>query len=190
MKGLFSVLITILQDRTSRTNLQALVKLLLVLFGLILCFTILFHVLMEREGQQHSWITGLYWTLTVMTTLGFGDITFAGDIGRFFSIVVLVTGVIFMLVLLPFTFIEFFYAPWMRAQAAAKAPRELPPEMENHVILTAYDAVASTLIPMLENYGHAYVVLCPTLAEALALDERGIKAAVGDLDDPETYRKC
>lgn len=189
MKGLISVLVTILQDRTSRTNLKALVKLLLVLLGLIVSFTVVFHLLMEREGQHHSWVTGLYWTLTVMTTLGFGDITFAGDIGRFFSIVVLGTGVLFMLVLLPFTFIEFFYAPWMRAQAEAKAPRELPPTMQHHVILTVYDAVASALIPMLHSYGHPYVVLCPTLAEALELDERGIKAAVGDLDDPETYRK-
>ena len=43
----------------------------------------------EREGQAHSWLTGLYWTLTVMSTLGFGDITFHSDLGRAFSIVVL-----------------------------------------------------------------------------------------------------
>jgi Trk K+ transport system NAD-binding subunit len=55
--------------------------------------------------------------------------------------------------------------------------------------LTCYDAVASALVPMLEKYGHPYVVLCPTVSEALQLDERGIRAAVGDLDDPETYRK-
>lgn len=189
MKGLISVVTTILQDRASRSNLHALIRLLLVLFGLVVSFSVLFHLIMEWEGQKHSWITGFYWTLTVMTTLGFGDITFEGDLGRFFSIVVLVTGVIFMLVLLPFTFIEFFYAPWMRAQAAAKAPRELPETMRNHVILTCYDAVATALIPMLLKYGHPYVVLCPTLVEALELDERGIKAAVGDLDDPETYRK-
>jgi voltage-gated potassium channel len=189
MKGLISVVTAILQDRTSRTNLKALVRLLLVLVGLITLFSFLFHLLMEKEGQHHSWTTGFYWTLTVMTTLGFGDITFQGDLGRFFSIVVLVTGVLFMLVLLPFTFIEFFYAPWMRAQALAKAPRELPKDTEQHVILTCYDAVASALIPMLEKYGHRYIVLCPTVSEALELDERGIKAAVGDLDDPETYRK-
>jgi voltage-gated potassium channel len=189
MKGLISVVAAILQDRTSRTNLKALVRLLSVLIGLITLFSVLFHLLMEREGQQHSWMTGFYWTLTVMTTLGFGDITFQGDLGRFFSIVVLVTGVIFMLVLLPFTFIEFFYAPWMRAQSLAKSPRELPKDTEQHVILTCYDAVASALIPMLEKYGHPYIVLCPTVSEALELDERGIKAAVGDLDDPETYRK-
>ncbi len=189
MKGLTAIIATILQDRASRTNLQALLRLLLVLLALVTAFSILFHVLMQREGQEHSWITGVYWTLTVMTTLGFGDITFQGDLGRVFSVVVLVTGVLFMLVLLPFTFIEFFYAPWMRAQAASKAPRELPPDTRQHVILTCYDAVASALIPMLEKYGHPYVVLCPSVSEALALHERQIKAAVGELDDPETYRK-
>lgn len=189
MKSLISILATILRDRTSRANLGALVKLLLFLAGLVIVFSVVFHMLMEHEGQHHSWITGLYWTLTVMTTLGFGDITFAGDAGRLFSIVVLVTGVIFMLVLLPFTFIEFFYAPWMRAQAEAKAPRELPAGTCDHVILTAYDAVTAALIPMLTKYGHPYVVICTSVAEALELNDQGIRAAVGELDDPETYRK-
>ena len=34
---------------------------------------------------------GLYWVLVTMSTLGFGDITFKSDIGRLFSVVVLVT---------------------------------------------------------------------------------------------------
>jgi len=189
MKGLISVVTAVLQDGTSRGNLKSLFRLLLVLFGLVVLFSVLFHLIMLREGQEHSWITGFYWTLTVMTTLGFGDITFKGDLGRLFSVIVLVTGVIYLLVLLPFTFIEFFYAPWMRAQAASRAPRELPANIRQHVILTNHDAVASALIPMLEKYGHPYVVLCSTPRDALALDERGIKSAVGDLDDPETYSK-
>jgi Trk K+ transport system NAD-binding subunit len=189
MKGLISVTTAILHDRTSRSKLKSLLRLLGVLAALVVVFTVLFHVLMAWEGQDHSWITGFYWTLTVMTTLGFGDITFHGDMGRFFSIIVLLTGVIFMLVLLPFTFIEFFYAPWMRAQAAARAPRELPKDTHQHVILTAYDAVTAALIPMLKHYGHPYVVLCPTVAEALELADRDLQVAVGDLDDPETYRK-
>lgn len=94
-----------------------------------------------------------------------------------------------MLVLLPFTFIEFFYAPWMRAQTAARAPRELPVSMRGHVILTNYGPLATALIPMLKKYGYGYVVLCPTLPEALELEERHIRVAVGDLDDPETYRR-
>jgi hypothetical protein len=84
------------------------VKFFLVLLGMIAAFSVAFHYLMAAEGREHSWITGLYWTLTVMTTLGFGDITFNSDPGRIFSIVVLVSGVIFLLILLPFTFIKFF----------------------------------------------------------------------------------
>lgn len=189
MKALLAVLNPVLENRTSRTNLRALMNLLLVLAGLVILYSVLFHVLMEQEDQHHSWLTGLYWTLTVMTTLGFGDITFQSDLGRFFSVVVLCSGVIFMLVLLPFTFIEFFYAPWMRAQAASKAPRELPKNTHGHIILTDHGPLSTTLIPMLEKYGHPYVVLCPTLQEALDLDERGVRVAVGDLDDPETYRR-
>jgi len=189
MKGLISVTVAIFQDRTSRTKIKSLLRLLGLLAALVIGFSILFHLIMAWEGRDHSWITGFYWTLTVMTTLGFGDITFTTDLGRLFSVVVLLTGVIFMLVLLPFTFIEFFYAPWMRAEAASRAPRELPETTRNHVILTAYDSVTATLIPMLERYDHPYILLCPTVQEALDLAERELRVAVGDLDDPETYRK-
>ena len=118
---------------------------------MIAVYSVGFHLLMLREGQEHTWITGFYWTLTVMSTLGFGDIIFHTDLGRMFSIVVLLSGMIFLLVLLPFTFIEFFYEPWMNAQAAARAPRKLPVGTRGHVLLTHYDAVTSALIRRLEQ---------------------------------------
>ncbi len=189
MKALTTVLTAFLENRTSRRNLMALFRLLLVLLAIVTMFSVLFHVLMEREGQQHSWMTGFYWTLTVMSTLGFGDITFESDLGRFFSIVVLVTGVVFLLVLLPFTFIEFFYAPWMRAQQAAHAPRELPPSMKRHVILTLHGPITKLLVKMLEKHHHPYVVLVPTLVEALELHENNVPVVMGEFSDPETYRK-
>jgi voltage-gated potassium channel len=189
MKSIVAVVIALLGNRSSRSNLKTLLRLISILFSLMVIYSIIFHYLMEKEGQYFSWITGLYWTLTVMTTLGFGDITFHTDLGRLFSIIVLVTGVMFLLVILPFTFIEFFYSPWIKAQANARTPRELPEDTRGHVILTAYDQVAITLIPLLEKYGHPYVVLCPTIAEALELYEQEVACAVGLLDDPETYRR-
>jgi len=189
MKGLISVLTTVLQDRTARPKLRSLLRLLAVLAGFVVVFSLLFHLLMAWEGREFSWLTGLYWTLTVMSTLGFGDITFHSDLGRMFSIVVLGTGVVFLLVLLPFTFIEFFYAPWMRAQEAARTPRELPADTHGHIILTAWDPVTASFIALLDRYACPYVVLCPTVAEALELAARDIRVAVGDLDDPETYRR-
>ena len=117
----FAAIFTTLRTRRGKRNLRTLLRFLVVLVAMIAVYSVLFHVLMVREGQDHSWFTGLYWTLTVMSTLGFGDITFYSDLGRAFSVLVLVSGVLFLLVLLPFTFIEFFYGPWMQAQAAARA---------------------------------------------------------------------
>lgn len=155
---------------------------------MVTLYSVLFHLLMAMEGQKHTWLTGFYWALTVMSTLGFGDITFTSDLGRVFSIVVLISGMVFLLVLLPFTFIEFFYAPWMQAQAASRAPRELPPSTRGHVILTAYDPVTGSLMRKLTDYGYPYVLVVGELEEALRLHDLGVKVMFGEVDRPETYR--
>lgn len=190
MKALVPVVTSFLESRTSRQNLMALLKLLGVLVVLVTTYSVIFHVLMEHEGQHFSWITGFYWTLTVMSTLGFGDITFQSDIGRIFSMVVMGTGVVFLLVLLPFTFIEFFYAPWMKAQAASRAPRELPPGTQRHVIMTQHGPITKILIRMLEKHQFPYYFLVPTVAEALEMHDRDLPVVVGDLSDPDTYQRA
>ena len=82
MKFLPSQLAYLFAERELRTNVGSLVRYLVFLAVLISLYAVLFHVIMERyELQSHSWITGFYWTLVVMTTLGFGDITFTTDIG-------------------------------------------------------------------------------------------------------------
>src|SRR5690606_297873 len=121
-----------------------------IVLVLIIVYSVLFHVIMAYEGQEHSWMTGFYWTLTVMSTLGFGDITFQSDAGRFFSVVVLLSGMIGLLILLPFTFIEFFYAPWLESQRQRRAPRELPAGTRGHVLITDDEPVALALIDRLK----------------------------------------
>ncbi|MDB5262832.1 MAG: transport system, NAD-binding component [Adhaeribacter sp.] len=189
MKFLPTQLIIFLRNKPDRRNLKLLFKFLAVLLGLVLVFTVIFHLLMLREGKTYSWITGFYWTLTVMSTLGFGDITFQSDAGRFFSIVVLLSGMVFLLILFPFTFINFFYSPWMKAQEHARVPRQLPAHTNGHVVLTRYGAVTEALIKKLEQFKYPYVVLVPDLAEGLRLQELGVQVMLGDLDDPETYSR-
>lgn len=179
----------LLKRRTNRQNLRTLMHLLMLLVGLITVFSILFHILMLREGHNYSWLTGVYWTLTVMSTLGFGDITFHSDLGRMFSICVLLTGTVFLLVLFPFTFIQFFYAPWIQSQFESRAPRQLPKETKNHIILTHYDTTTQALINKLIRFNHTYYVLTPDINHAMELYDLGINVVVGEFDDPETYRK-
>lgn len=119
MKSIALVL-RMLANPSRRRNFFALAKLLVVFILMVFVFTVIFHGLMELEGQEHSWVTGIYWVLVVMSTLGFRDITFQSDLGRLFSVVVLLSGSVFMLILLPFMFLQFFYVPWLDAQAAAR----------------------------------------------------------------------
>ncbi|WP_421773263.1 potassium channel family protein [Gracilimonas sp.] len=189
MKFFTSQISYFVSNRNTRTNIRRLIRFMLILLGMIIVYGVLFHEIMEMEGQKHSWMTGFYWTLTTMTTLGFGDITFTSDLGRAFSILVLISGVISLLIMLPFTFIEFFYAPWMEAQHRARAPRELPKGTKDHVIITSFDAVTKALIEKLDQYGHEYVLLVDELQQALDLYDQGYRVMLGDADNPETYRK-
>ena len=56
----------LLVDREARSNIRSLVKYLLFLAGLVTVYAVLFHLIkVYVEGEQHSWITGVYWTLVV-----------------------------------------------------------------------------------------------------------------------------
>lgn len=189
MKFLPSQLYYFLRHRPSRVSIMNLLRFVLLLTGLVTLFSILFHYIMAHEGRSFSWVTGLYWTLTVMSTLGFGDITFYSDLGRIFSTIVLLSGLIFLLILLPFTFIEFFYAPWLRLQAESRAPTEAPEKTEGHIILTTLDPVTDNLIKKLSPYRYEYVLLVSDLTEALRLHDLGYRVVRGDLDSPATYRR-
>jgi Trk K+ transport system NAD-binding subunit len=166
-----------------------LMKFLLILISMVTVYSVLFHFIMLLEDQRFSWVTGFYWALTVMSTLGFGDITFTSDLGKLFSVVVLLSGLVFLLIMLPFTFIQFFYAPWLEAQTKARAPRALPEDTHGHVILTCADPITMNLVHRLKQYHYQYVIVTEDIQHALKLFDQNYKVVVGELTDPETYRR-
>ena len=171
-----------------RRDLQVLLRYAALLVAVIALYAVLFQVIMlQVEGQSHSWITAVYWTLITMTTLGFGDVVFTSDVGRLFTIVVLGSGVVLLLVVLPFTFIRFFYAPWLEAQVLLRAPRRLPSSVRGHVIISRYDEIASVLIERLRPEGIPYYVVEPDPAAAAHLLNQGIAVVTGELDSRTTY---
>lgn len=189
MKFLVSQFSYFISNQEGRRNLSALRTYVLFLFAIMVVYTVLFHVLMASvEGQDHSWLTGFYWTLTVMSTLGFGDITFHTDIGRLFSIVVLMSGVVLLLIMLPFAFIRYFYAPWLEAQLRARVPRKIPAEMSDHVIIACKDAMTNNLVRKLNAVGISHCIVERDPLVATAMRENGLNAVVGEIDDVTTYQ--
>ncbi len=167
---------------------RALIRLVVVLVATVTIFTAGFVVLMAREGQDHSWWSGVYWTVVTMSTLGFGDIVFTTDIGRLYSVLVLITGAVLILVLLPFTFIQLVYLPWRAAAREAQAPRSLPHDLRGHLLLTGRLAVEEALIRRAITAGMPYAIIVSDVEHAVELHEAGYRVMVGRHDDPETYR--
>lgn len=189
MKFLGSQLSYFFANRRTKTNVKKLLKFVGVLFVLYLTYSILFHYISMYEGHKHSWVTGFYWVLVTMSTLGFGDIVFTSDLGRVFSMVVIFSGVLLLLIMLPFTFIEFFYAPWMKAQNQARAPKKLEEETSGHVVITKLNAVTEALIEKLISYKIDYVLLEPDLQKALDLSDLDYKVVNLDPTDYDTYNR-
>ncbi|WP_089719619.1 potassium channel family protein [Candidatus Entotheonella palauensis] len=171
----------LLRNYTSRRNIILLFRFFIIFISFVVLFSLLFHMMMVYEGRSYSWPTGLYWTLTVMTTLGFGDITFTSDLGRLFTMGVLCSGFLLLLVLMPLLF--------MQGQTVARVPVELPKDARGHVIVCLYDAVIAALITRLVQYHQPYVLLIPDVDEALRLYDLGLNVVVGELDQAETFER-
>ncbi len=188
MKFISSQLTIFMQQRGARRNIVFLLRFVMLLILLIAAYSILFHYIMQFEGQSYSWVTGVYWTLTVMSTLGFGDITFTSDMGRVFSIIVMISGVILLLVMLPFTFIQFFYAPWLEAQRKQSTPREISSAIKNHLIFVGISPLTLNTVDAIERYGTECVLLSSETQLTLDLIDQGYNAIVGEHDDGTVYK--
>ena len=189
MKFIPAQLTDFLTQRGARRDLKGLFEYLLVLAGIVLVYTAIFHALMLDEGQRHSWLTGFYWTLTVMSTLGFGDITFQGDLGRVFSLIVLLSGIVMLLIVLPFVFIRHFYAPWLEAQIRTRAPQEAPEGTQGHVILCRYEEIAAALIPKLKELGVPHFLIEPDPVTAASHHGEEIPVVLGEIDSVSTFER-
>jgi voltage-gated potassium channel len=187
---MFGVLLSALSAPLRRWNVRLVLWMLVAFVVMVLLYSAIFHEVMAAEGREYSWGTSIYWTLTTMSTLGYGDITFENDVGRLFSVLVLLSGATFILVVLPFVFIQFIFTPWMQQRENARAPKELPEDVSGHLVLTQHDAVTDALIDRARQANVPYVLIVSDLEAALRLHDQGYRVMRGALDDPETYRSA
>jgi len=181
-------LATIFREGEIRRNAIALLRYGVFLVGVVLLFSALFLLIMTQvEGQSHSLITALYWTLVTMSTLGVGDVVFVSNVGRLLTVLVLMSGTVLLLVVLPFTFIRFFYAPWLEAKVWLRAPRRLGAAVRDHVVIARYDAIAADLVERLRSDGVEYCVIEPDPVRAGQLSSEGVSVVTGDRDNRDTY---
>lgn len=178
----------VVQAQQKRRRTRLLVWIGLGVIALLFSYSAIFRWLMSHEGETHDWSSALYWTITTMSTLGYGDITFDSAAGRLFSMLVLISGVLLILVLLPYLFIQFVVTPWIAERDKARAPRRVPENLRGHLLLVGLDTVNRTLIARAKRAKTPTVVLVDDPAEASRLKDEGYQVMVGALDSPATYR--
>ncbi len=184
MKALSAELAYFLRGR-AKQNLKILWYYSFFLLLLVLVYAALFRYLMlHLEGREYSFIAGVYWAITVMTTLGFGDITFHTDLGYIFAAVVTISGVVFLLIILPFGLVSLFLAPWIEQRLRYRPGFALPAGTTDHVLIFGINPTSRALIHNLESIGIPFVVITENYQESLRLEEEeGIRVACGSVSD-------
>jgi voltage-gated potassium channel len=187
MKTIAAELAYFLRGR-AKENAKALLLYCVFLFALVILYAVLFRFLMwHLEGREFSLIAGIYWTITVMTTLGFGDITFHSDPGYVFAAVVTISGVVFLLIILPFGMISLFLAPWVEHRLRNRLSYVLPPASSGHVLIFGIDPVVRSLTHRLQALGIPFVVVISDHDTALRLaEEETYRVAHGTPTDTKT----
>ena len=212
MKSIATELAYFLRGK-ARQNLKLLIAYCAFLAGMILIYAFIFRFMMlHLEGREFSMIAGIYWTITVMTTLGFGDITFHTDLGYIFATLVTVSGVVFLLIILPFGMISLFIAPWIEDRLRHAHRRELPEETAGHVIIFGVDPVTMSFMRRLKARHIPFVAVTSDFHQAQRLREdtdfkvihgmptdplilNGLRIAaarqvIANLSDPENTNIC
>lgn len=190
MKGLASQLAFFVRGR-ARKNLKALVLYLIFLLVMTLIYATIFRYLMwHTEQREYSFIAGIYWTITVMSTLGFGDITFHNDIGYIFAGFVTISGVVFLLIILPFGMVTLFLAPWIEQRLRHTPSLELPAHTHGHIVVFGLDSTTRLFVRKLQARSMDFVIVSKDYDRALKLEEQeGLKVVYGSPTDAGVMRR-
>jgi voltage-gated potassium channel len=173
-------LFNFIKNRISQRNKRLLLSLIINLSILIIFNSSVFLLLISWEGQDYNFLDALYWTFTIFTTLGLGDIVFKSTIGHVFTIWVLLSGITAFFIMTPYVFFQFF-------QSEARAPRSLRSWISGHVIIIGYNQITKTLINYLTHFKHTYSLLVDDLEQGLHFHDNGLHVVVGDLHDSDTF---
>ncbi len=176
---------------SARKHLKTLIAYCTFLVCMVLVYAKVFQYLMlHLEGREFSIVAGIYWVITVMTTLGFGDITFHSDAGYIFAGIVTLSGVLFLLILLPFGVISLFLAPWIEEMLRYHPLLEAPEGTSGHVIICGLDSVTRELVRKLRVRGIPFFAVLSGYEEVRRLEEdEGIRAVYGDPSDAGVLQK-
>ena len=151
---------------------------------LVVVYSIIFLFLMaSAEGKSYGAVDALYWVIATMTTQGAGNIVFVSSIGKIFSIVVELSGIVlFFAILIPIV-----VAPVLQSVRASVPTKS---KAREHVLIAGYSPMVETIIGELNERDLPYLVIDGDRDVVQALVERKIPCIYGDPTDEVTLQNA
>ncbi|MGA7470847.1 MAG: NAD-binding protein [Halobacteriota archaeon] len=151
---------------------------------LVVVYSFVFLFLMaSAEGRSYTAVDAVYWVITTMTTQGAGDIVFVSSIGKIFSMVVELTGIVlFFAILIPIV-----VAPVLQSVRASVPTKS---KAQEHVLIVGYSSMVDTIIGELNERDLPYLVIDGDRDVVQALVERKIPCIYGDPSDEVTLQNA
>ncbi len=123
--------------------------LLSVIVAIILIGTIGFKIFEDLE-----WIDALYFTISTITSVGYGDITVKTRVGQLFAIFMIITGVgVF------FSGVSYIVLSIIESRIASLVGVIEARKLKNHVIICGYNPIADQVTEELKNYKIPFVIV-------------------------------
>jgi len=152
--------------------------LLVVVYSFVFIF-----LMVSAEGRSYTAVDAVYWVITTMTTQGAGDIVFVSSIGKIFSMVVELTGIVlFFAILIPIV-----VAPVLQSVRASVPTKS---KAQEHVLIVGYSSMVDTIIGELNERDLPYLVIDGDRDVVQALVERKIPCIYGDPSDEVTLKNA
>ena len=147
---------------------------------LVLIYSIVFQYLMRLyENRNYEFITAVYWVIVSMTTVGYGDVYFNSQIGHFFTIIVILSGVVMIFGYL----FPLVVTPQLEQALKRELPSKAPDDLKDHIIICGYNQMVETLIAELDEYKIPFVVIDENEKHIAQLISRKILCVHGDPAD-------
>jgi voltage-gated potassium channel len=158
----------------------------LLTFFVVLVYLLIFINIMEYEQQYDhaNFVDGTYWVMTTITTVGYGDIVFTSAAGKFFSILVQLSGIPVVFGLL----FNLLLSPLLEKNIRPSIPVKSPKKSSEHIIICGYNNLVETLLEELRDNKVPYVIIEEEEAKVKDLLKRNINVVQGNLSDETTFR--
>lgn len=140
----------------------------------------------EQHPEQADIVTAVYWVITSMTTVGYGDVLLTSNTGRAFSVLVQLSGVVMIFGMM----FPLVITPWLERTIKVTLPLQAPEGMKDHIIVCGYNRLVETLIDELKEHEISFIIVENDEHLIHELVEKEIPCIFGAASDEEVLENA